>query len=231
MADLGEIDFLTFPPRSHDWATGMSYNLLKASTIMRCAALSATTPLPLIASANDIYINPDDGRINVWLGTGFHQITPSDMFPVFIVDENQFRQWREDDSEWVVLPNELAGPVPRDLSFYAPSYLRPNTQIFRYICGQEFTLPAGAIGSVARLETANSFDITMDMTGGTLSFAAGSTVGVFNIPSDVILQPTLVESEFSTAGAFGIRTRDTGLLDCMGLHVTIRGSIRPIAEG
>lgn len=231
MPDLGPVNFNQFTAGSHDWATGMNYNLLKAATLMKGAAISATTALPGSAAQMATYIDPATGLINVMFGGAWNTITPSDRLLFFVIDENQFRQWSDDNNSWLTLPNSLPGAVPRELGFYAPGLVRNNAVLFRYICGQEITLPAGLAGSVARLEEANDVDLVLDMNGGTITFLAGSTVGVFSFPSEVVLQPTLVESQYSTASVLTISSRDVGTILAKGLQITLRGAVRPIAEG
>src|SRR5690606_30045616 len=95
--------------------------------------------------------------------------------------------------------NHVSRPIERNLSFYQPGNVRPNSVLFNYIPTMEFKIPSGAPHSFATLEvppTGGSLllGISSVAGGGTISFAAGSTVGVFSIASDIVFLPADFET-------------------------------------
>jgi Protein of unknown function (DUF2793). len=235
MASLGGFDFQSSFPR-HGWGDAMSRNFLKMATLFPPTVVSRSTPLPTSAVNNTAYIDPSTGLINVWFDGGWNTISPKEGVLVYVADEQAYVHFNH-HGQWVTAIdlNATQPPVPRSLNVYVPGRIRPDAPVFRYVAAMEFTLPAGAIGSTALLEVPPvGADVTFSVTGGsgsgTITFANGSTVGVFNIPNDIVTLPSELQAEPAGAQALTIMAPED-LHGAEGLTISLRGQVRPLHAG
>lgn len=232
---LGGFTLKTFSVRSHGWGDDMNVNLLKLATLMHPSVVSRTQPLPPAADDNTARIDPETGLINVWLLGQWNTITPAEGAWVHVRDANTLDHFDAALGWRVGIDlNAAPGPTPRTLAFYAPEAIRPNTTVFAYACGQEFTLQAGAPGSSATLEVAPAQAITVSIRApaeiGTITFAAGAVDGIFAVPAQTTLLPVQAESQYSHASRLTIAS-PADLHGARGLSITLRGVVRPPQEG
>lgn len=232
--NIGGFTFLRFPARSHGWAEGMNNNAVKASALLQPAVLSRTTPLPVTASDGDCYIDPATNRICLWVAGEWYQISPRTGAWVYVKDANEYAHFN-DANQWVTAL-DLDGPhapIERTLAFYNPGLIRPNSLLFNYVAGMEFTIPQDAPGTGGTLEVPPSggsvvFPIyTRSGNSGHITFGDGSTVGTVTFPNEVVVHPTEVENEYTPADHIHIRS-PADLFGAEGLSLTIRGKIRAI---
>lgn len=232
--DLGSVTFSPISARSHAWENTANKQFITASVLTRGSAISRTVPVPATASDGDTYISPSDDKVWTWFGGDWYTITPNIGMHLWVADANELALFDE-TSSWVTMV-DLPHPdkaIPRELSFYAPGFIRDNqADIFRYAASMEFTVAVNAPGSSAFLEVAPSSDITFTMKRafspvGTFTFLAGSTVASFNVPVQFSVMPTAVETTYSQAQEFFIEG-PVAAFDCQGLSVTISGFERAL---
>lgn len=233
MADLGAINnYHGFSPRSHNWAVGMNSNMLKAAATMHLSVKDIVAVLPAQPVANDTYILTDTNQINVYADGAWQTIVPVPGVLAFVEDEESFYLFNVASAwEKVFDLNAVSDPIERNLSFYAPGLVRPNSVVFHYIPTMEFKLPAGAPHSYATLEKAPSggnlvVGISSLGGNGTITFADGSTDGVFNVAGDLVFLPADFESMFSTPQQ--VRMTVGSNYGAEGLSVSLKGEIRAI---
>lgn len=232
---------------SNDYTRALNNNLIKMAMGFRTGVKSKTTTLPDTAVDGDMYIDPANGFISMWLDTfddnvpspapnpsGFYQIVPTFGMTAIVQDEEKMYVFGESGT-WELL-FDMAAPhvgVEREIALYAPGLLRPNNAIvYQYVAGMEFTIEAGAPNSGAHLDVAPSSNISIAITAstgsvGTLTFASGSQAGVFNIPSEVIVQPAAFENMYVQAHVLTF-TGPASWAGAEGLSFTLRGKIRAI---
>lgn len=235
MANLGGFSFQSSFSR-HGWGDDMSRNFLKMATLFHPAVISRSTPLPTSAVDGATYIDPTTGFINVWFNGEWNTISPKEGVLIYVADEQAYVHFSH-NGEWVTAIdlNAVQPPVPRSLNVYVPGRIRPDAPVYRYVAAMEFTLPAGAPGSSARLDIAPvGANVTFNVTGGsgsgTITFADGSTVGAFDIPSEIVTLPSETQGEFAGAQAFTI-TAPSELHGAEGLTISLRGQVRPLHAG
>lgn len=233
MPAIGGFTFQSFGAGNHNWAEGMSNNMLKASTLLQPSAISRTTNLPASANNFDCYIDPSSKNIATWFNGQWYTIAPRIGAWVFVQDANEYAHFNL-ESQWVTgldLDAVPSTPIERTLAFYNPGLIRPNSILFHYVAGMEFTIPANAPGSGAILETppiggSIVFPIlTSTGNSGNISFAAGSVNGVIYFPAEAVIHASFDDGQYTPADVFRIRS-PADLLGATGLAVTIRGKIR-----
>ncbi|MDQ0317730.1 hypothetical protein [Amorphus orientalis] len=221
----------SFP--QHGWEEMMTENLVKMSQTLNPRASSKTTALPAIGQEDEAYIIPDTNQLAFWTMDDWHIMPIPTGVLVFVEDEQAYFRWNPLVSDWTLaFPLNYSLPdIPKTLSFYAPGYIRPNATIFNYVTAEEFTLRAGAPGSHARLRVppvGGSIVLTGN-NGLTITFASGSTEGVFSQPEDAVYRffegP---EGPFAQTDTFTLRSGET--YDAMDLSVTLAGVARPPYE-
>lgn len=232
--------------RSHSWGRKMNDQIVKFGALLQGAVKSMTTPLPGAGVDGDIYIDPADRRIKVWIvawndGDGpiaaeWNVIEPTRGLIMYVTDQNKWYSYTEiSGGTWQLLwdPAKTHRAIAREFSFYAPYLIRPNQDAFCYVATKEFTIAAGAPGTGASCEIAPVggsvvYSIRKNTTEiGTITFAAGSTTGVISFPSEQVILPTIQENMFEQANMLRIRA-PANTRSMEGLCLTIAGKIRSI---
>lgn len=238
--------FRTFAKRSHNWAEPMNEQIIRTATTLQASCKSKTTALPTSGVEGDIYINPSDGKINVWVdarpldlvGTmapaEWYVLAPAPGFLIFVEDELTFCVYT--GGAWVEVwdLNNTHRVVEREMTFHVPYRIREDAVLFQYCAGTEFTIPAGAAGSGASLDVAPSAPISFSIrrnnsTIGTISFASGSTTGVVSVPSQVVVHPVAEENMYVQANTLSV-VSPVSVAGAEGLSVSIKGMIRSIDQ-
>lgn len=229
--------------RSNTWGAKMNEQIIKFGALIQGSVLSMTTPLPASPSVGDVYINPANGRVCIWVDefndgetthpAEWYVITQTVGLVMLVRDLNKWFVYTNLD-EWQMLwdPEKSHRAIPREFSFYAPYRLRPRKTIFSYVATQEFVIEAGAPGSGAFCEIAPTATVVLTISKGgvsvgTVTFTAGATDGTVSIPSEVVVLPAVEESMYTQANVLTISSPvDTFLIE--GVNVTICGEIRSI---
>lgn len=236
MTSIGNTTFQRFPARSHNWATGMNNNMIKASALLPRSAKSRTTPLPASAADGDCYIVPETNVIAIWYSDQWWTITPSAGMWFYIEDANEFALMKSPQEGWITAIDldDVPPPIERTLSFYAPGIMRRYTTLFNYVCAMEFTIPANAEGSFAKLDVPPVggdvvFTMQTSKGAGQITFLEGETEGTFTLPNELVLHAVLNETLYARADTLTVRT-GVNLFGAEGLSVSIRGKIRAMDE-
>lgn len=250
---LGELNKLQrTSARSNKWARRANVNFMKIGVAMNLSCISRVTPLPVYEEVEDeppegtTYVNPETQQIHVWtlawedgegdpFPKGWAVYTPTYGNIIFVEDEEALYIYSKSTNAWELLVdiNEEHVATPRELSFFAPGIVRPNSIIFHYVAGMELALPAGVPGSGAGLQTAPSSAIEFQILKGntqigSITFAAGSVEGVVSVPNEAIIHPALPdETQYVRANVLQVRS-PLSVAGAMGLDVTLRGKIRAI---
>jgi len=231
------------PKRSNDWGPRMNEQLVKMAAMLHGSVKSRTTVLPANPAVDDMYIDPETKRINIWVGAftddgvtqpaEWYEIVPTLGVKMFVEDEFKWVLFNP-NGNWQVIwdMNKSHRAIEREFSWYAPGNIRKNAVIFAYVAAQEFVIEAGAPGSGASCEVAPTSDVVFNVrknnaSVGNITFLAGQTEGVVNIPNEVAVLPAGQESLYVQANSLSIISpADThGMI---GLNATIRGKIRSI---
>lgn len=242
---LGAIDtFQTFPARSHAWAGGMNDNMRKAALALKPSVKARVSTYPGSPSANDTYLNTSSNVIGIWTTKNksepsdpdtwdWHEVTPVVGTILYVQNERKFYLFSPHNT-WDMIW-DLDGTKPsmaRTISAYVPGFVAPHGRIIVYVPTIEFHIPAGAPGSKASLEVPpTGGDLVLNMNGGTITFANGSTTGVFSVPNPITILPSEFESLFSQPGTFTLAVSGYDTYNAMGLSVTIEGQLRSIHVG
>lgn len=238
VVNIGDSTFSTFTKGSHDWSGGMNTNFLKMSVLLHGAARSRTTNIMDANSVSNLstFIDPENGNIYTAVSGEWNVITPADGYVMYIIDADEMAVFRSGIG-WrrLIAVDAEMGSAPRELAFFMSGAIKPSDVIYRYVCGVEFTLPAGAAGSVARLDVAPTSTFQLIGSGGTggnfiITFAANSKNGVFTSSSDIFFQPTTVQNLYQSPNVMEIKS-PADVFGASGLTVTLRGKVRPINEG
>lgn len=230
--------------RNHAWTRKMNKNLLRVAMSYTDSVKSMTTALPASAADGDMYIDPADGKICMWVPAfddnigdpqpaQWWRMDPGIGRQVYVQDLNKVYLYNM-SSAWELLVDIGATHqgIEREFAFYAPGLVRPNATLFYYIAGLEFTIEAGAPHSGATLEVAPSISIVLsiqhqDTEVGTITFAGGSKNGVISFPLERVVQPSHAENQYVKANALSILS-PAATNGASGLSVTLRGKIRAI---
>lgn len=230
--------------RNHAWTRKMNKNLLRVAMSYTDSVKSMTTTLPASAADGDMYIDPLDGKICMWVPAFDDNIGDPQPAQWWRMDPGQGRQVYVQDLNKVFLYNmssvwELLVDigathrgVEREFSFYSPGLLRPSATVFYYIAGLEFTIEAGAPNSGASLETAPSATLVLPIMHqgdavGTITFASSSKSGVIAFPNERVVQPAHAENQYVQANALSVLS-PPATYGASGLSLTLRGKIRAI---
>jgi len=246
--NLGSTVLHKIGAKNNNYARILNDNMIRATMLFNPAVESRVTALPEDAGEGTMYIDPSNQRLSMWVDF-FDDNLPNDVAPrnagwyqlmalpgqqVYVRDEDAYYMMTYDGS-WDMLIDVGAEhrAIEREFSFYAPYRIRPNSVMFEYVAGMEFTIEAGAPNSGANLDVAPVggnvvFSIYhLGAVVGTVTFAAGSTVGVISFPAEVIVQPVLEENLYVRARVLTIRSpADT--FECEGMQMTLRGKVRAI---
>lgn len=230
--------------RSNGWGTKMNEQIIKFSVLMQGAVESRTDGLPGGAADWDVYINPADDKIYVWVPTfddgdtvhdaEWYVITPSIGLVMLVKDENKWYTYNS-ASDWQMLwdPALEHRAIEREFSFYAPYRIRPSTNVFAYVATQEFTIEADPPGAGAYCEiapTGGAVVFTITAAGspaGTITFADGATDGVVDIPVEKVVLPTILDNKYTSAQSLIVRS-PANTRGMEGLNFTLSGKIRSI---
>ncbi len=232
--DLGDFTMDTFGARSSGWADRMNKNLIRATVLFNASVKAIVSAEPANPGLNDNYLLSTTNQIISWVKPGadaapeWAYVRPKLFTLVYVQNEGRFYQLAEGGWTVALDPSAIPPTFQRELSLYAPGYIRPSSTVFLYVPAIEFTVPAGAPGSSAHLEVAAPQNIEFAVSGayggGTITFAAGSTSGVFNFPDGLSVFPLEagVEGPFLMAHSMVIRApQDT--FDIQGLSITLLG--------
>ena len=242
MVHIGSMgSYSRFSRHSHNWDTGMNRNLIKAGTSFHLAVDSRVASLPGSPSEGDAVMLTGDGSINVFLEGEWYTMSPTIGVSCYVSSEECVYLYVPGIStpEWQLFYDLNADhpAIERNLSFFQPGLVRPSATMFHFIPTMEFKLPAGAPNSFATLDVAPSggnlvLTITATSSGGTgtVTFADGSTTGVFSIPSDIVVLPADFETMYSTPQELTITT-PASTYNAEGLSLSLKGEIRAIDEG
>ena len=236
--------FIQISKRSHNWGQRMNWQLIRLATITHGAALSKTTPIPPTGNPGDVYIHPTNDDIYVWVEE-FEDTDATVPAQWYVIGATMgLKMYVEDVNKWFFFnqmgawqqlfdPDKTHRAIQREFKWYNPYLIRPNSVLFSYVATQEWVIEAGAPGSGAHCEIApvgGSVVFNIFARGpqvGTITFAAGSTDGVVDIPSEVVVLPTVEENQYEKAHVFRVRS-PANTRGMEGLNVTICGKIRSI---
>lgn len=228
MPHLGSMVFSQFTRYSHNWDAGMNGNFVKLSMLLHPSVKNLVTNFPATAAENQGLIETSTGRIGMFSNGQWWTVAPKIGALVYVEDLDQYWQFNP-YNQWsmAIDLNAVYAPIERNLSFYAPGLVRPNSTLFTYIPTMEFTLPAGAPGSHATLaEPPIGGDLVILMGGSTIVFPEGQVVGTFNVPSEMVIHPSETEGMYAQPSILTIRTTQTR--NAEGLSLSLRGKIRAI---
>lgn len=180
---------------SHTWKPGMDLNLRKLANLTQGTALSRTTPLPLNAAAETVYIvppgEPHAGMIAMSDGPdAWSIVSPHNGVMMYVEDAAQVvcyigGIWYRVASPGTVPPNDYL-----TIAAFAGGLLPDLVAIFRRVmAGQVRILASGP--HYARCEVAPTASITISIRRdlvsiGSIAFGAGNTVGTVTIGADVV---------------------------------------------
>ena len=241
---LGQINKMTKSAKqSHLWARTMNENLIRLSMGISAAVISRVADLDTIVgpAEGDTYLDLTDGSICTWLDAfddgvaaepaKWWYVLPAHGMLLTVASERKVYLFTNDNGWEVVLDLDAApNPVQRNFAFFAPGPLRPNAVIFRYVAGMPLAFEEGAPGSGASLLTAPSSDLVLTLQGtggqwGTITFLAGQTDGVVDIPARYVIHNGLpAEWQYVQAQHLEIRS-PANTFGAQGLNVTLRGEI------
>lgn len=242
---LGAINsYSTFSPTSHNWAEAMNHNLIKAAHSLHPSVKARVSSYPGSPSAGDCYLNTTNNVIGVY--TAKHKANGSDpdvydwheigvAIGTLLYVENErkfivytnFSTW---ETAWDL--DDTHPSMERSLTAFVPGFVAPGGRVINYVPSIEFAIPAGAPGSKAHLEEPPvGGNLVLSMTGGSITFANGSTTGVFNVPSETVIRPSEFESMYSQPGTFQVTVAGGNTYDAKGLSVSIKGYLRSIHVG
>lgn len=249
MKNIGSTaQFSSFSKRSHNWGDRMNDQIVKMAVALHGSCIAFVDALPAEnMQEGDTYVLTTTKRIYVWVNeilidTIGPVIQPAqwyEMFPApgfLILDRQAMIYYVFANGQWVLAWNVGAQHrvVQRELTFYNPYRVRPNSTLFLYCAGTELTLPDGVPGSGATLEVAPSGNLSLSILHngapiGSVFFAAGQTTGSVNVNGRRVIHPSIDDNKYVSAHTLSVVSpADTKSAE--GLSMSIKGEIRSIDQ-